>query len=137
MENIENELDWLGDLLIPIDDYDPVEDCQLNDKYCTLPFYEFYGWDFSELCWCWNMPVFNDEQAIEQIEIIISKCMNSKFISDTDFFAKKAMKDMRKFVKSLIPGSGYYSPVWKGLSEVENDTAFLQIFHSLLKQAWT
>ncbi len=119
------------------ENYDPVEDCPLNDKYCELHFYQFYGWDFCELCWCWNMPVFNDEQAIEQIELVIEKCYNSKFLIGNKFFPKKAMRDMRKFVESLIPGSGYYSPVWKGLFEVENDASFLQIFHSLLKHAWT
>lgn len=86
------------------EDYDPVEDCQLNDKYCTLPFYEFYGWDFSELCWCWNMPVFNDEQAIEQINFILNKC-HYNGINRHNYFTRKAIRDIRDFVKiSLYRG---------------------------------
>ena len=134
-----SDISWLNDLIGKenIDEYNPVESCSLSDKYCNLHFYEFYGCDYLELCWCWNMQADDDEIAIEQIELVIEKCYNSEFLIGHNFFPKKALKDMRLFVKSLIPGSGYYSPVWKGLSEVESDTAFLQIFHSLLKQAWT
>ena len=123
--------------------WDNVYDSEPYVVYWEKPFSHFQGWDFTELLYAWNMPVpVNDDYCLGQIRNIIDRCANGYYVGYKRYnthFQRKAIRDMRTFVKKLSDPevAGGYAPFWRGLSEVEDDWVFLQMFSNNLAYAWT
>lgn len=114
----------------------------MTDNYHNGPFHRFYGWDFTELLWCWNMPTKDDDSDIEQVRFIITKCHEGHYVGwkrCQSFFERKATKDMRRYIRKMAQPevSGGYAPFWRGLSLVKDDFVFLQMLYPVIGYAWT
>lgn len=120
-----------------------MDETTITSNYNNGPFHRFYGWDYSELLWCWNMPSADDDDLdLEQIKFVMDKCYNGRYIGwerDQSFFERKATNDMRRYIRKLAQPDvgGGYSPFWMGLSLIKDDRVFLQMLYPVIGYAWT
>ena len=48
------------------------------------------------------------------------------------------IKDIREYTAAMIDADpGYWGPIWRGLTECEDDFTFMQAFYALAEHAWT
>lgn len=116
-----------------------IEDCTLYDKWGSTPFHHFYGWDYSELLWKWNiyydMELFDGD---EHIQWLIDRCLHDiMFKGGLSRFGKVMLKDIKDYLTILSNMDTYSAPFWKGMLNVENDFEFLRLFSNNVGYAWT
>ena len=120
-----------------------MDETTMTSNFNNGPFHKFYGWDYSELLWCWNMPDMGDDDInLEQIKAVMDKCYEGGWGGwkwGQSFFERKATQDMRKYIRKLAQSEigGGYSPFWRGLSLIKDDRVFLQMLYPVIGHAWT
>jgi hypothetical protein len=114
----------------------------MHNDYWDGPFHRFYGWDYSELLWAWNMPSVDDDIDLEQVREVITKCHEGHYVGfkwKQSFFQRRATRDMRRYIEKLARPecSGWYAPFWRGLVKIRDDRVFLQMLYPVIGHAWT
>lgn len=104
--------------------------------------YPFRGWDFTELLEKWGI-VIPDEDALDG-DWVALKLYLENFVWRINGWGElsrvgcAAAKDIREYCRAMSQYDyGYWTPLWRGLSEIEDDLTTLQAFIPLAGHAWT
>lgn len=101
--------------------------------------YKFKGWDWSEIGHAlgYETPdtIEGEAMLLSWTHMIIHLEMEIGFYGGQ---RGKVVKPIRRYVKKLIQTDhGYCSPLWAGLSLIEDDWTFLKYVDCLLEAMWT
>jgi len=110
--------------------------------------YKFDGYDFVELIDCWNIDI--SDKIIEDNALPIQEFLTDVWRKMYGFreaeneknqrYAKKIADDLRRFLAKLAKeddGMGSYAPVWKAISEINDDYSLFQIAIPLIGYMWS
>lgn len=98
----------------------------------------FRGWDWEELsAWLGVNPDQDESVLLEQTRIKINKLASNLVLHKISPEEMKLIKGIRTFVSRLAKWENTYNqPLWKGLSAIEDDEAFLRFVDPLLPYMW-
>lgn len=96
--------------------------------------YIFKGWDWTEIAEYFNIDE-SDEKSAEEIEskfLVISEEIHGVCLG-----AHPDIKKLREFVLACHKAdTTYKKPMWKGLSAIKEDSAFLKFMNLLYREMW-
>lgn len=108
-------------------------------KLLKLNSYPFDGWDFMEFSEAWNIPVpynsfggpYTDADCIKwYLESVLRYDKETRPM-------KKCAKDIRIFTDKLSRSKyDYKSPMWVGMSKIENDWTIIKVAIALMDMMW-
>ena len=102
----------------------------------------FNGFDYSELYKKWGLYIPDDwENDWELFRLYIEHYLIEMEWKDDEYklnrVSRAFAKDCRLYLKACAKWeTGYEYPVWKALSEIEGDYAFVRLFCPLIGYMW-
>lgn len=105
--------------------------------------YEFKGWDYTELGYCWGIinKDMDDQEAGATIENYLSKIgadgMGASKNSEERKVLQSVANDIREFLKVLSQYKTYEAPVWKGMLKVKSDWTLVKFTINNFYNMWT
>ena len=101
--------------------------------------YPFNGWDWTELCECWNIPsedysdfnIYTDDA--QHIKLYLRSCLNY----EKSRVMRKTANDIRDYLVELaLQDHTYKTPVWEAMSGIEEDFTLIQLTISMIDHMW-
>lgn len=111
------------------------------NKPVKLDNYPFDGWDFMEFSDAWNIPVpynsaGNPYTDADCIRWYLQSVM-SYFDGNPTRVMRKCAKDIRLFTKELGKSEiSYISPMWEGMSKIEDDWTLIGVAMRVMDMLW-
>lgn len=110
------------------------------------PYFPYDGWDWVELCKAFNIPCYDVSELLgmDYDESLWLKCYLQSVMrhcqpweGGKNFVLHRTAFEVRTFLKELATdGHTYLGPMWKGMSEIEDDWSLISMFVQICDSAW-
>lgn len=111
------------------------------NKPVKLDNYPFDGWDFMEFSDAWNIPVPYDSigDRYTDADCIVWYLQSTmyNYHGESTRVMRKCAKDIRLFTKELGKSKmSYMSPMWEGMSKIEDDWTIISVAIRVMNMLW-